>query len=163
MCSLFSFLAYSEERNRVLKSIEGVIMYPYTETNVPNYVYFMPKKLNEGEHLGAFFKQQFLYLPDEFYVLYFNPIRWILPDLASIMKSLNSIPVGYGKNQLLFELSYGRITFDVTPNSNQQEKTDKTVFHVPIYMEKNSFFINVVELPLDMGTPKLFEKIDFLW
>lgn len=163
MSSMTSFLAYAEARNRVLKPIDGVIMYPFEETAIPQYVYFMPKTLAEGEHLSEFFKHQFFYLPDLFYVLYFNPIRWILPDLAERIQSLECIPVGYGKDRKLFQLSYGRITFDVTPASDEPDFEEQTVFIVPLYIAGTNFFINVVELPNNMGTPKLFEKIDFIW
>lgn len=163
MSSMTSFLAYAEARNRVLKPIDGIIMYPFEETTIPQYVYFMPKTLAEGECLSEFFKHQFLYLPDLFYVLYFNPIRWILPDLAERIQSLQCIPAGYGKDQKLFQLSYGRITFDVTPVSEEPDFEEQTVFRVPLYIAETNFFINVVELPNNMGTPKLFEKIDFTW
>lgn len=163
MSSMTSFLAYAEARNRVLKPIDGVVMYPFEETAIPQYVYFMPKTLVEGEHLSEFFKHQFLYLPDLFYVLYFNPIRWILPDLAQRIQSLECIPVGYGKDRKLFQLSYGRITFDVTPASDEPDFEEQTIFRVPLYITETNFFINVVELPNNMGTPKLFEKIDFTW
>lgn len=163
MCSMTSFLAYAEAKNRVLKHIDGVIMYPFEETAIPQYVYFMPKTLTAGESLSRFFEQQFLYLPDIFYVLYFNPIRWILPDLAERIHSLDCVPIAYGKNQKLFQLSYGRITFDVTPGTQEGESEEQTIFRVPVYIGETNFFINVVELPGTMGTPKLFEKVDFNW
>ncbi|KIO74596.1 hypothetical protein TH53_25535 [Pedobacter lusitanus] len=156
-----SFLAYAKTKNRVLKHVDGIIMYPFEETPVPQYVYFMPKKLTEEDRLGRFFEQQFLYLPDIFYVLYFNPIRWILPDLGALIHSLDCRAVGYGKDCKLFQLSYGRITFDIT--SITQEQEEQTVFRVPLYIGDTNFFINVVELPGTMGTPKLFEKVDFNW
>ncbi|MBB6501683.1 hypothetical protein [Pedobacter cryoconitis] len=163
MSSMLSFLAYAEARSRVLETVDGVLMYPYSENSIPQYVYFMPKKLAEDERLGEFFNHQFLYLPDIFYVLYFNPVRWILPDLAERMQSLEYVPVAYGRDRILFQLSYGRITFDVTPKKTEEEPEEPTLFRVPLYMGETSFFINVVELPTTMGTPKLFEKVDFTW
>lgn len=163
MSSMTSFLAYAKTKNRVLKPMEGVIMYPFEEISIPQYVYFMPKNLAKGESLSNFFKGQFLYLPDMFYVLYFNPVRWILPDLAERIQSLECRSVGYGKDQKLFELSYGRITFDITPASQEPEPEEQTIFRVPLYINEANFFINVVELPNTMGTPKLFEKVNFTW
>lgn len=164
MCSMTSFLAYAEAKNRILECIDGIIMFPFEENAIPQYVYFMPKTLAEGELLSSFFEQQFLYLPDIFYVLYFNPIRWILPDLAERIHSLDYVPAGYGRDRRLFQLSYCRITFDVTSVTQQeQEPEEQTIFRVPFYIGETNFFINVVELPSTMGTPKLFEKVDFNW
>lgn len=163
MCSLFSFLAYSEAQDRVLQRLNGIILYPYTESGIPEYVHFMPKNLVKGVSLGSYFKRKVLYLPDQFFVLYFNPIRWILPDLANTMKSLNAIPIEYGKHRLNFLLSYGRITFDVTPRDICPEPEETLLMRVPLFLYNKSIFINVMEIPEMMGTPKLFEKVDFSW
>ncbi|MGY0036913.1 hypothetical protein [Pedobacter sp. NJ-S-72] len=141
-----------------MKHIDGVIMYPFEEIAIPQYVYFMPKILIEGESLSKFFEQQFLYLPDIFYVLYFNPIRWILPDLAERIHSLDCVPIAYGKDHKLFQLSYGRITFDVTPATHEKESEEQTIFRVPVYMGEANFFINVVELPRYNGYTQTIRK-----
>jgi len=162
MCSLVSYLAYAEAHNMVLESMDGVIMYPVMEeTPIPHYIYFMPFDLSKVGSLTSFLNKQFLYMPGKFYVLYFYPIRWILPDLGEIIKSLPCIPLGYGQSRILFHMSCGRLTFDVTPDKVSREEEEETVFRVPLYVNNTNFFINVVELPGNMGTPKIFEQIEF--
>lgn len=160
---MLSFLAYSEAQKRVLKRLNGIIIYPRTENGIPEYVHFMPKKLAKGACLGSCFKQRVLHLPDHFYVLYFNPIRWVLPDLPATMKSLDAVPVEYGQHRLDFLLSYGRITFDVTPRDLSPDTEASALIRVPLFLYNKNIFINVMELPERMGTPKLFEKVDFKW
>ena len=162
MCSLVSYLAYAESHNMVLERMDGIVMYPILEeTPIPHYIYFMPFELYEGKSLTSYVSRQFLYMPGKFYVLYFHPIRWILPDLGETIKSLPCIPIGYGQSRILFHMSYGRLTFDVTPEHLGKEEEKETVFRVPLYLNNTNFFINVVELPEHMGTPKIFEKIEF--
>ncbi|WP_158799602.1 hypothetical protein [Pedobacter sp. L105] len=162
MCSLVSYLAYAEAHNMVLKCMDGLIMYPVMEeTPIPHYIYFMPMDITDVGSLSKFLNSHFLYLPGTFYVLYFHPIRWILPDLGETIRSMPCLPVGYGQSRILFHMSCGRMTFDVTPDKTIREEEKETVFRVPLYLKETSFFINVVELPDHMGTPKIFEQIDF--
>lgn len=163
MSSLNSFLAYAEAQNLVLKTLDGIVMYHLTESAIPEYVYFMPKRLTDRKSLGKFFDCQFKYIPEKFFLIYFNPIRWVLTDLADIMRSLEGVAVEYGQNKLLFQLTYGRITFDLTQCIKPNVKEELTEFQVPIYLDDKNFFINVVDLPERMGIPKVFEKLDFTW
>ena len=163
MCSMLSFLAYSKAQKRILKRLNGIIIYPQTESGIPEYVHFMPKELKPGKCLSSCFKQRIFHLSDHFYILYFNPIRWILPDLSHTMKSLHAVPVQYGKHRLNFMLSYGKITFDVTPQALSQDDDESSPTRVPLFLYDKNLYINVTELPDRMGSPKLFEKIDFKW
>ena len=163
MCSMLSFLAYSEAQQRILRRLNGIIMYPNTENGIPEYVHFMPKELKHGKCLNSCFKHRVLYLPDRFYILYFNPIRWILPDLSETMKSLDAVPVQYGKHRLNFMLSYGRMTFDITPQDTSPDENEPFWMKVPLFIYDKNVFIKVSELPERMGSPKLFEKIEFKW
>ena len=163
MCSMLSFLAYAKAQQRILKRLNGIIMYPQTESGIPEYVHFMPKELKHGKCLSSCLKHRISCLSDHFYILYFNPIRWILPDLSHTMKSLHAVPVQYGKHQLNFMLSYGRITFDVTPQDLSDDEDESPQSRVPLFIYDSNLYISVMELPGRMGSPKLFEKIDFKW
>ncbi|WP_442587759.1 hypothetical protein ACSBL2_17075 [Pedobacter sp. AW31-3R] len=163
MCGKFSFLAYSEAQNRVLQQLNGIIIYPFTETGIPEFVHFMPETRNRRAGLSTYFKRRVRYLPEQFYVLYFNPIRWVLPDLASTMRSLTAFPVEYGKHRLNFLISYGCITFDVTPNDIPPEPEETLLLRVPLFLFKECFYIKVMDSPEMMGVPKLFEKVEFNW
>lgn len=163
MSSLTSFLAYAEAQNLALKTLDGIVMYHLTEAAIPEYIFFMPVRLPNGKSLGKFFNCQFRYIPEKFYLIYFNPIRWVLPNLADTMRELEGIAVEYGKYKLSFQLTYGRIIFDVTQSNKNNVKEDLSEFQIPICVEEKNFFINVIDLPEKMGTPKVFEKLDFTW
>lgn len=163
MCGKFSFLVSSEANSRVLQQMNGIILYPFTENGIPEYVHFMPKTLRKGRSLTACFKRSRDIVKDQFYVLYFNPIRWIMPDLARTMRSLDALPVEYGKNKLNFLLSYGSITFDVTPRDNAAETEETILLRVPLFLTSTCVYINVMDIPEMMGVPKLFEALDFTW
>lgn len=163
MYSLFSFLTYSEAQNRTLKSIDGVILYPHSKHDVPEYIHFLPKVLDDGSSLKLTFKPRSLTISDKFYLLYFNPIRWIVPDLGDTMRSLKRIPVIYGDFKISFFLSYGRITFDVTPELRSTDPEISPLHHVPLNVLDRKFFIDVMDLPDKMGIPKIFQKVEFKW
>ena len=163
MNNIFSFLAYAKAQNLVLKNIDGIILYHLTESAIPEYIYFMPKRLVGNRSLSKFFNCQFKYIPEKFYLIYFNPIRWVLPDLPETMRSIQGIAIEYGNNRLLFQLTYGRVTFDITQARKGKTKDDLSEYQVPIYLGDKCYFINVVDLPDSMGIPKLFEKLDFNW
>jgi len=163
MSSLNSFLAYAEAQNLVLKTLDGIVMYHLTEAAIPEYIYFMPRRLPIGKSLSKFFNCQFKYIPEKFYLIYFNPIRWVLPNLAEVMREIEGVAVEYGHSKLLFQLTYGRITFDVTQCKKTNAKEDLSEFQIPIYLDEKNFFINVIDLPERMGIPKVFEKLDFTW
>ena len=163
MSNLFSFLAYAKAQNLVLKNIDGIVLYHLTESAIPEYIYFMPKRLIGDRSISKFFNCQFKYIPDKFYLIYFNPIRWVLSDLPDIMRSIEGLAIEYGNNKLLFQLTYGRVTFDITNAKKDKLKDDLSEYQVPIYMDEKCFFINIVDLPENMGIPKLFEKLHFTW
>ena len=156
-------MAYSEAQNRTLKSIDGLILYPYCKSGIPEYIHFLPGVLREGQSVMSILKQGVLKNPNRFYVLYFNPIRWIVNDLAETMRSLKTIPVKYGEFKIPLALSYGRITFDVTPDFKISDPEVGPLYRVPLRILDKQYFINTSDLPEIMGSPKIFEKIEFSW
>jgi hypothetical protein len=46
------------------------------------------------------------------YIIYFQGIRWTLPNLAEIIKSLQYIDIKYADKDM--RLSFGKLTFDLT-------------------------------------------------
>ncbi|MDO7743486.1 MAG: hypothetical protein MUP99_06920, partial [Pedobacter sp.] len=122
MNNLYSFLANAKAQHQALTTLDGIVMYHLTESVIPEYIYFMPKNLVDHRSLSKFFDCQFIYMPDKFYVIYFNPIRWVMPDLADVMNKVKGIAIQYGKDKLLFQMTYGRLIFDRTHTDKVEDK-----------------------------------------
>jgi hypothetical protein len=160
MIGLAAYLKYANWQKRELSSIEGIVIYDDSSIAIPAYVVFIPVTFEKGKEVKQSLEETLLRPNPRAYIIYFQAIRWILPDLADIVKSLNYIKVNYGGLYLSRKVSYGKFTFDKTLKGDESIPTDNTITRVPVQIDDKVLFLYISELTDDMGTPKLFEKID---
>jgi len=161
MIGLTSYLNYAIAQKRDLSVAEGIIIYSTVASDIPQEVFFIPVAINKDRNFDAFIKETLSNPSNYTYVVYFQGIRWIMPDLSSVVRSLKSVPIQYGTKNKLMQLSFGKITFDKTYPGDPDIEIDLTVTKVDVIYNETPFKLNVTEWPAANGVAKLFEKIDF--
>ena len=161
MIGLTSYMEYATAQKKVLNVKEGIVIYSTDEQEVPMVVVFIPAVLKSKEDFSTFLKRAFSDPASSAYIVYFQAVRWILPDIADTIRSLKSNPLQYGVNKKEMKVSYGRLTFDKTYAHDPENVQDLSSGEVDIIYTGNRFTLTVSEWPDVNGTLKLFEKIDF--
>lgn len=158
--SLTSYLDYANAQNKVIDTVKGIIIYPDT-SGIPQEVLFIPTT----EPLGGSFNT---YLSDFLskrsplaYTVYFQGIRWIVPDIADTLSSL--IYIKGSLNQYIIggikevRISYGGFVFD----KREIPALDKTPKPVLLSVNGKSYSLSYLDFNNELGIPKAFEKISF--
>ena len=160
MIGLSSYLEYAQAQKKDLSSVEGIVIYDDTQQPVPPVMIFIPATLNNEKNIVDLLKEKLSDSNTRGFIIYFQSLSWILPDLEDTIKSLKYTIINYGGLNKQHKVSYGKFTFDKTIKGDSDNIEDKTVTRVPILLNEKKFNLLVSELPNAMGTPKLFEKVD---
>lgn len=160
MIGLSLYLEYAKAQNKDLSYVEGIIIYDNSQQRIPPVMIFIPTILNKQKNIEGLLTEKLSNNNTRGYIIYFQSLKWILPDLADRVKSLKHIVISYGALHKPHKVSYGKFTFDKTLKGDPDNIEDNTLTRVPIVLNNKREYLLVSELPDAMGTPKLFEKID---
>lgn len=160
MIGLSSFLDYAKAQKIALSPVEGIIMYDDSQ-GIPQEVIFIPKTLKKGGRLKGLIRKTLSASTTVAYVVYFQGIRWVIPDLETTVANLNSNQIVYGQARVSAKISYGRLTFNTTVRPDPDVTIDRTIHKVSVLYNNSAYQLKVTELPDKMGAMVLFEPLKF--
>jgi len=161
MIGLTSYLDYAIAQKKDLSYVEGIIIYPVAIDGIPQEVFFIPGSMKKDENFNNFLIETFSNRSNHTYVVYFQGIRWIMPDIEDVIKSMKPLQIEYGTKHKLMSVGYGKITFDKTHPGDPDVGEDLSNTEVPVLYNKIPFILNVTAWPNYNGIAKLFERLDF--
>jgi len=94
-------------------------------------------------------------------LVYFQGIRWIMPDLEESLKQwafINAEAVDGYFNKASLKISYGKITCDNSHADLEEDDDIKRLFILHVFGA--DVRLNITEFPKEVGPAKLFEKIN---
>lgn len=121
LISLTQFLVNAKAQNEVIKEYEGIIIY-YETDSIPQDVFFLPCKIEYDGAFKDFAIEKIKNYKGELNEIFFQGIRWGMPDLLAKVQSMNYLTckriTGNG-GFLNMRLSAGKIFVKVRPNFNK--------------------------------------------
>lgn len=162
MTGISTFLSYAKGQEIPLSPMEGIIMYN-DSLGIPQEVIFIPITLKKGRRLKGLIRKTLSDQSTFAYVVYFQGVRWVLPDLESTVANLNTNQIIYGHAKVSAKISYGRLTFNTSVRADPDVGIDETIHDVPIVFNNRSYKLKVTELPDRFGAMVLFEKVEFVF
>ncbi|SFE45684.1 hypothetical protein SAMN05518672_106189 [Chitinophaga sp. CF118] len=155
-----NYQEYAKKFNRQLHSISGLIIYDTTYP-IPPSVVIIPCDIRPGQDLNTLVREQLLNNKTEGILVYFQGIRWIMPDLEEPLKQwtfVNAEAVDGYFNKASLKISYGKVTYD-NSNADLEEGDDvKRLFILNVF--GTDVRLKITEFPKEVGPAKLFEKIN---
>jgi len=160
MMSLTAHLDYAKAQNKVIDTLKGIIIYPDT-SGIPQEVLFIPTTEPLGGSFDTVFSKIFRKQTPAAYIVYFQGIRWIIPDIADTLSSLiykkGSLSLYILGTSKEVRISYGSFIFD----KRQFPDPDKTPKPVILSVDGKDLSLAYVDLNNELGVLKGFEKIPF--
>lgn len=160
---LYQFLGSAEAQNTTTNKFEGIILY-YETDSIPQEVFLLPCKI---EYSGSFTDFVIKSLRDhqgELIEIYFQGMRWSMPNLFSLVQQMNYIKgkrVIVNNDFIPLRISAGIIFADASFSvKNQNYNENRTKFIVQI----DSAQIDLMIVDYDReknGLPFLFEPLYF--
>lgn len=161
MIGLSAYLEYAKAQNKELLTVEGIVIYDNSVTALPMFMIFIPAKIEKNVKIEKCMEETLLKPDSRGYIIYFQSIKWILPNLEDIVRTLDYKLIKYGDSSKSCKISYGRFTFDKSIKGDPENITlNNVITQVPIFLGDRKLVLLVSELAEDIGTPKLFEAIN---
>lgn len=160
MIGLYNYLNYAAGQGRKLVRYEGILIYDPAFGNLPQDVLFMPIVWNHKNGFEDFLIKQFSNEKAHLYQVYFQGIRWILPDLEKKLSSCGFVEIQIGLKPRKVKATYAALTFDeTTPAISEDEDHVSKKTTLPMIIKHIKLETDIIEIPPEFGYLKLFEPI----
>lgn len=162
MIGISNYLNFAKEYNKCLIHREGIVIYAPELGPLPQDILFLPQKWDKKGNFEEFMITTLLKEDIRLYQVYFQGIRWIMPDIVEVLKSTKSVEIKIGSKNTLCKATYATLTFDETPDLEKDpEVTISTTptKMLPLMISSNKLIVRLQDIPEEMGTLKLFQPI----
>lgn len=157
-----SYFQFAKAQSKALTAKDGIIIYWSENKETPMYILFIPAVLDKNESFNECLLRILSNKETLTYIVYFQPIRWIQPDVGSVISSLKFVNATYGPQYKPIKISYGRITFDNSHTGDPEIEEDTSITETKLVYKDLDFILNVSEWPRLFGTPKIFERTNII-
>lgn len=156
MIGLTNYLNFAKEHNRKLNRYEGIMIWNPKFGSLPQDVLFVPAYWDKKGSFEDFLKNEFSKKDFIIYQIYFQGIRWILPDLEQKLNDTKYVAIGLGYEYQISKVSYVALTF--SPDSMIEEELN-IINELPIMIDGEKKIIRLYNGLSYMGNAKLYESI----
>lgn len=160
MIGLSNYRAYATKHNISLTRYEGIIVWNPKLGALPQEVLFFPAKWNKQGSFKEFLLQELQRPNATAYQIYFQGMRWILPNLEESLNNTKSIEILVGSPPSLCRASYVALTFGpYTPD--EDNFTFEETHNLAISIDNVTKQVKLKDWPDQLGIAKLYEPIDW--
>ncbi|WP_156131348.1 hypothetical protein [Pedobacter kyungheensis] len=162
MIGISNYLNYAKEHDRRLVHYDGIVIYAPEFGPLPQDVMFLPQAWNKKGDFEEFMVTALSKEDSKLYQVYFQGIRWIMPDIVEVLKSTKSVKIKVGSKNTVCKATYATLTFDETPDLEKDPEvtigTTPTKM-LPLMINSNKLIVRLQDIPEEMGTLKLYQPI----
>ncbi len=163
MISSFDYFEYANKYKRDLLQYVGILIYSPDHGALPQEVLYLPCKWNKKGHFENFLKETFASGDKVLYQVYFQGVRWVMPNVVEKLSASRyiNIKVGYSGT---YKASYAQLTFDRSPDPLHDETVLSplsTSIDLPITVDGCQMHVKLMDLPNEIGKLKIYEPIDW--
>ncbi|WP_133994037.1 hypothetical protein [Dinghuibacter silviterrae] len=158
-----SFFELASAQNRKLERIQCIVVFPNIN-EIPQDIIFFPTSIDSTKSLEENIQVRLGESEKIGFILYFQSIRWLEPNLENMLNEMDCVggetPMPYLMNNPEFRLKVGAgiVTMDTTVLSESTQK-DSLPRNFDIKVLNTKYHLKVMDTPMSMGIPKLFEPI----
>ncbi|SEL38848.1 hypothetical protein [Parapedobacter koreensis] len=157
MFTITSYQEYAKDFGIRLKSYEGILMYVDNGAEIPEQVLFIPVSINRKKTMMEAVQEILASERQTAYELYFQAVKWIMPDAGKKLRQLKHIDINYN-HRTAMKLVFGKFTFTDKP-IDLDVKEDETEYGITLAIDGQIYSIQVRDLPFSYGYHKFFERL----
>ncbi|MCZ4221877.1 hypothetical protein [Pedobacter rhodius] len=150
-----SSIASSYAQNRKLQAQNGIMIYDSKNGSIPQEVYFIPASLKENEDQFDMINRVLQCSTTIAYQIYFQGIRWIMPNLKSVLSNLKGDEIKYGYKSVNLRVCYIKLIFDITLNDDvtddDNSSQESIPVQVPIQYHNKKNIITIMDQTKEIG------------
>jgi len=160
--SLSQFFNNARAQNSIINEFEGIIIYHETDS-IPQDVFLIPCKVEYTGSFSDFVLNTLRDLKGQALEIYFQGMRWGMPNLLEVVKKMNYIKgkrITTNENSFQLRISAGKIFSDATFTVKVPGyRANNTEFLIEIESKRFSFTTSDYDREKN-GLPVFFEPID---
>lgn len=163
MTSTSNYFEYANKFKRDVTQYEGILIYSPEHGPLPQEVLFSPCKWDKKGRFESFLVKTFSDGDKVLYQVYFQGIRWIMPDIVDKLSSSKYVLIKIG-NAKVYRATYVLLTFDQSSDPLRDETVispSSALIDLPIIVDGHQMKSKLIDLPDDIGKLKIYESIDW--
>lgn len=166
MVGLNNYLQYAIKSNKNIVPYEGILIYAskFGPSPLPQDILFMPKSWNREIDFEDFLVKSLHEKDKTLYQVYFQGVRWIIPEVGSELNKAKFIPIKIGNKEILGRATYAKLTFEQLDESIG----DPSDFLPPsvrtdlkLVIRNSTFNVGLIDAPESIGVLKLYQSINW--
>lgn len=166
MIGVNNYLQYANKNNKNIVHYEGILIYSpeFGPSRLPQEVLFMPQEWNREISFEDFLLKNLNERDKTLYQVYFQGVRWIIPDLESELENAKFISIKIGDKDISGRATYAKLSFE------QLHQTIGSPFEVllpsirtdlKLVFKKSTFKVGLIDAPESIGVLKLYQAINW--